>query len=156
MIVAIGRWRVRAMVPVAVVMVLAVGSHIASAQPPVVNAKVETRSAAQGLAREVQAITDRGTATWLGYRVPIARRGNARFDSSGNCCGRCRLEPPTELVVLARFEARALTELRAMSIDCDVDGGGMPLVWLDSVDPDQSVSWLGSLVTDDGRRGARI
>ena len=33
----------------------------------------------------------------------------------------CRLEPPTDLVVLARVEAKTMVELRALSVDCDVD-----------------------------------
>jgi hypothetical protein len=54
--------------------VLAAATAVA-AQAPVVNAKVERRTLTQGLAREVQAVADRGGATWVGYRVPIFRRG---------------------------------------------------------------------------------
>src|SRR5690606_37805412 len=61
------------------------------------------------------------------------------------CCGRCRLEPPTELVVLARVEGGSLVDIRSLSVDCDIDAGGMPLVWLEGVRPDDSVAWLSSL-----------
>lgn len=116
-----------------------------SAQAPVVNARVERRSADQGVAREVQAVMARGTAAWVGYSVPLLQRTTAGLRAEW-CCGRCRLEPPTGLVVLGRVDAGALVELRSLAVDCDVDAGGMPLVWLDGVTPEQSVAWLSSLV----------
>jgi hypothetical protein len=126
----------------------------AAAQAPVINARVETRAVARDLAGEVRAVVDRGTPAWVGYRVPIGARSNPRLQMAGSR-GRCRLEPPTELVILARVEAKAIVELRPVGVDCDIDAAGMPLVWLDGVDPDQSVSWLASLVADvvAGRQG---
>lgn len=124
---------------------MALSAAAASAQAPIVNARVERRAVAQGVAAEVQAVVDRGTPAWIGYSVPVLRRTNAGLRAEW-CCGRCRLEPPTDLVVLARAEGGALVELRSLSVDCDVDAGGMPLVWLDGVTPEQSVSWLSSLV----------
>src|SRR4030095_8430203 len=70
-----------------------------AAQAPVINAVVEHRAVGGGLSREIQASVERGTTGWIGYRVPILRPRDRRLNSSGSCCGRCRLEPPTELVV---------------------------------------------------------
>jgi hypothetical protein len=125
--------------------VLLAAASIAAAQAPVVNARVERRQATQPVQREVQAVADRGTASWVGYRVPIARSGGGTLQFAGTCCGRCRLEPPTDLVVLARVEGKAIVELRPISVDCDVDAAGMPLVWLEGVSPDDSVAWLAAL-----------
>lgn len=119
----------------------------AAAQSPVINAKVETRAATRSVADEMRAIAERGTPVWAGYRLPMVSRASARLRYTG-VHGNCRLEPPTELVVLARFEAKVLVELRPVSVDCDVDAAGMPLVWLTNVNADQSVAWLASLVTD--------
>jgi hypothetical protein len=116
------------------------------AQAPVVNARLERRTVTQGLAREIQSVVDRGTAAWIGYAVPLLQRSNATPRSSDWWGMRCRLEPPTHLVVLARAEARALIELRSLYVDCDVDAGGMPLVWLEGVNADDSVTWLASIV----------
>ena len=129
----------------------------AFAQAPVINAKVEMRTAARSVADEMQAVANQGTPVWAGYRVPMVRRSSPSLQYMGTR-GNCRLEPPTELVVLARFEAKTLVELRPVSVDCDVDAAGMPLVWLSNVNPDQSVAWLASLVADAsaGRRGARL
>ena len=122
----------------------------AAAQSPVINAVVERRSPTQPLAREIDAIVQRGTTTWIGYRVPMAARGAGNVRSVG-WRAQCRLEPPTELVVLIRAAARAITELRAIAVDCDVDASGMPLVWLDAVAPADSVAWLAGMLDDAGR-----
>ena len=127
-------------------LIVAAAAAVASAQAPVVNARVERRTVAQPLAREIQAAVDRGTATWLGYSVPLLRRADPALRFTEWTGGRCRLEPPTALVVLARAEGRRLQEVRSLSVDCDVDAGGMPLVWLEGVNADESVAWLASIV----------
>jgi hypothetical protein len=129
----------------AAILLVAVAAPDAAAQAPVINAQVERRQAGQSIEREVQAVADRGAASWVGYRVPIVRVGSATLRSSDTCCGRCRLEPPTELVVLARVEGRALVELRPIAVDCDIDAAGMPLVWLEGVNQDDSIAWLATL-----------
>jgi hypothetical protein len=147
----------------------------AVAQGRISNAKTETRSAAQGLDREVRAIAARPGATWIAYRVPMVagRRQMCCYDTisdAGTCCGMCRLEsgsgvvmntgtgdrgtsgsrvtlePPTEFNVLGRIEGGAVGRIRTFTPDCDVDAGGMPVVWLDEVSPEDSVAWLSSLV----------
>lgn len=144
-----------------------------AAQGRFTNARTETRSAAQGLTRELQTAAARGGVTWVGYRIPMipGPRQMCCWDSTssiaGDCCGMCRLEsgggvtmttgdvqqrgtrivlePPTEFLVLARFENGVVTRIRTFTPDCDVDAGGMTLLWLNDVRPDESVSWLASL-----------
>ena len=60
---------------------------------------------------------------------------------------RVALEAPTEFLVLARIEGGAVERVRTFTPDCDVDAGGMPVVWLSDVNPDDSIAWLSSLVT---------
>ncbi len=130
----------------AVVTGLVAAGALVAAQAPVVNARVERRPAAQGLAREVQAVVARGAAAWVGYSVPLLPRTDGRLGTTDWWGGRCRLEPPTELVVLARAEAGSLVDVRSLAVDCDVNAGGMPLVWLEGVTADDSVAWLSSLI----------
>jgi hypothetical protein len=140
-----------------VLFVLFASTLDAVAQAPVVNAKIERRVAPAAIAKEVQTIADQGAAAWVGYRVPMVRRATASLRTSDTCCGRCRLEPPTDLVVLARVEGRRLVELRPVSVDCDIDAAGMTLVWFDGVNPDDSIRWLESLAVDaSGRTTTRI
>jgi hypothetical protein len=157
------------------------------AQGRISNAKTETRSAAQGLDREVRAAAARSGVTWIGYRMPMVAgpRQMCCFDTisdtsfSGGMCrlesgggvsmnsgdlrdrngSRIALEPATEFLVLARFENGAVTRVRTFTPDCDIDATAMPLVWLNDVKPDESVSWLTSLVTsspDGGERHDRV
>ena len=120
------------------------------AQSPVVNAAVEKRTSSADFARDVQSVANRPAPAWLGYRVPIARRVDVAMQSIETCCGRCRLAPSSDLVVLARVQNGSILELRPLAVDCDMDAGGMPLVWFDGVNPDASVAWLSTLVTHTG------
>jgi HEAT repeats len=162
-------------------------SGVALAQGRITNATSETRSAAQGLEREMRAAAVRPAVTWVGYRVPMVAgsRQMCCFDGMGDrgsaCCGVCRLEsgsgvtmstgsigdswygrdsrialePATEFLVLARFEAGAVTRVRTFTPDCDVDAGGLPVVWLNDVKPDESVAWLTSIVLAAPEAGER-
>jgi hypothetical protein len=157
------------------VLLAACMSTPASGQGRISNAKTETRSAAQGLEREVRAVAARSGATWIGYRMPMVagRRQMCCFDTISTadaCCGVCRLErgggvsmsrgddrdrrgsritlePPTEFLILARLEGGAVGRVRTFTPDCDIDATDMPLVWLNDVKPDDSLAWLASLVT---------
>jgi hypothetical protein len=144
------------------------------AQGRISNAKSETRSAAQGLDREVRAASARGGVSWIGYRMPMVAgpRQMCCFDTisdssfSGGMCrlesgggvsmntgdmrdrngSRVILEPATEFLVLARLESGSVTRVRTFTPDCDIDATAMPLVWLTDVKPDDSIAWLASLV----------
>ena len=157
--------------------VLVAGGLVAApsfAQGRISNATIDTRSAAQGLDREVRAAAARGGVTWIGYRVPMVAgpRQMCCFDTisepsfSGGMCrlesgggvsmnsgdlrdrngSRITLEPATEFLVLARLEGGSVSRVRSFTPDCDVDATAMPLVWLNDVKPDESVAWLSSLV----------
>ena len=118
-----------------------------TAQSPVINAVVERRTPSADLARDVKAAADRETPAWIGYKVPIQRRSDVALQPFAGCCGQCRLAPPTELVVLARVHRGAVLELRPLAVDCDMDAGGMPLIWLEPVTADASIAWLSTLVS---------
>jgi hypothetical protein len=154
-------------------------------QGRIANAKTETRQAAQPLEREVATIAVRGGATWIGYRLPMVAgpRQMCCYDTVGDsaaCCGRCRLEggggitmntgdassdrrsgdrvvlePATEFVVLARVESGVVGRVRTFTPDCDIDAGGMTVVWLEGVKPEDSVAWLSGLVTGAPETGER-
>ena len=171
-----GRQRTQRLLAVSVTFVV-LGVLVAapsSAQGRITNAKTETRSAAQGLEREVRAAAARPAVTWIGYRVPMVAgpRQMCCYDSpsdsslSGGVCrlesgggvsmntgdfrnrdgSRVILEPATEFIVLARLEAGAVSRVRTFTPDCDIDAAALPLVWLTDVKPDASVAWLTSLV----------
>jgi hypothetical protein len=138
----------------------------AHAQERISNAKMETRSAAQGIEREVRTVASRGGVVWVGYSVPMAKSRRSFDDNSYGACwlggwgadgnsktgnelltrgSRVRLEPPAELLVLARIENGEIVRLRAFTADCEVDANGAAVVWFTDVKPDDSVSWLATL-----------
>ena len=155
----------------------------AYAQGRVSNARIETRSAAQGLDREVRAAAARGGVTWIGYRMPMVAGprqlccfdtisdssfsgGMCRLESGGSVSmstgdrrdpngSRITLEPATEFLVLARLESGSVTRVRTFTPDCDIDATSLPLVWLTGVKPDESVAWLASLVAASPDAGDR-
>jgi hypothetical protein len=89
--------------------------------------------------REVTAIAARGTAAWVGYGVPI-------ITGHRQLCSGVMLEPPTQLMILARLENGRVVKLRTLTPNCEVDAGGMPVVWLTDVKPVESVAWLAAFV----------
>jgi hypothetical protein len=154
-----------------------------AAQGRISNATTETRSAAQGLDPQLRAAAARPGVTWIGYRAPMIAgpRQMCCFDtisSAGLSGGMCRLEsgsgvsmstgdrldargtrialePATELLVLARLEAGAVTRLRTFTPDCDIDATGVTVVWINDVKPDESVAWLTALVAGSPETGDR-
>ena len=159
--------------------VLVMGSLLAAApafaQGRISGAKTETRSAAQGLDREVRAAAARAGVTWIGYRMPMVAGsrqmccydtissagpdggGMCRLESGGGVTmntgnfrdrdgSRIVLESATEFLILARVENNAVVRLRTFTPDCDIDAAGLAVVWLNDVKPDDSLAWLASLV----------
>jgi HEAT repeats len=114
---------------------------------------------------------------WVGYAVPMLAGDQEMCcgdwsDSSGRC-GTCRLERedrgvsvhsgdsddsivaanpvklegPRNLLVLFRLEHKSIDRVRAVSEDCELDGGGLPFLWLGAASPEQSVALLSGFVT---------
>ena len=167
--------------------VLCILGIVATGQGRFTNARTETR-AATTLDRDVRDVAARAGVSWIGYRVPMVagQRQMCCYDtiSDGNVygAGLCRLEsgsgvsmntgdfrdrngtrialePATEFLVLARLESGNVSRVRTFTPDCDVDAGGLPVVWLTDVKPDDSLAWLASLVTaspDTGERHDRV
>ena len=148
----------------------------------IVNAKQETRSAANGLERLLQGILATQTEpAWVGYVVPavVGRSLMCCSDWGGSQrdCSSClleekqggvrtptdapksvKLEASAEIVVLYRIAQKQLEKIRVFSADCELDFGGLLLVWLSEAKPAESLRWLASVATDasvDGREGRR-
>jgi hypothetical protein len=111
----------------------------------------------------------RSGAVWIGYRVPMVagpRRiccSDAPTDSAcrlegsgvtmalgddaiGSSTRRITIEPPADMLILARFDAGQIVRLRTFTPDCDIDAGGAPVIWLNDVAPHDSLAWLTTLV----------
>src|SRR5258706_5341091 len=140
--------------------------------PQVENARMEKKALAGPLAAEVKVWAEKAEQPqWLGYAVPQMGRDRAMccgdYDGSWrNGCGRCRLEDrgngtnmtsneeagttklesPRSIAVLFRAENKHETKIRVVSMDCSLDAGGLPFVWLSGVKPAESVALLETFV----------
>jgi hypothetical protein len=117
-----------------------------AAQPKLlINAKVDTRSAAAGLEREFRTLlAAEPQPAWIGYTVPAA--GGIQL-GCGLVSSVIHLEPPDHAVILYRVEANAASRIRALSPDCEIDAGRVPVHWLSDVQPAESVEVLKGLIT---------
>jgi hypothetical protein len=121
---------------------LALATIDLAAQAPVANATIEAHAAARGLEGEVRALSASPAPAWIGYRLPAAA-GSRRTCATG---ARVLLEGPAEFFVLARIAAGRVERIRAATPECEIDAGGMRVVWLTNVTASESVAWLSSLV----------
>jgi hypothetical protein len=128
-------------------------------QPPISNADLRQASAANGLDPAIRTATANAPGpVWVGYAVPAipGDHNSCCWNDNGRGCGLegqrrdanvvnpgpVRLEGPSHVVVLMRFEPRVADKLRVFSSDCPLDAGGLPLYWLSNVKPGESVAML--------------
>jgi hypothetical protein len=112
----------------------------------------------------------------MGGRCPIEGGGtimNTDGETRSNGT-RVVLDPPTEFLVLARIDGNTrdtkvtkdtrgtpetgevrVTRIRTFTPDCEIDAGGMAIVWLTGVAPDESIAWLTTLVESAPETGDR-
>ena len=147
-------------------------------QPQLKNAKVEQRSAAAGLEQQARSVT--GPA-WIAYAAPsIAGNHNmCCFSGHGNysehCCGTCglekhgsfvessndncpqksqqNLEGPKEFFVFIRVTQGSVEKVRMFSPNCQIDAGGMNVIWLNDVKATDSVAFLSKIAEVGGASG---
>jgi HEAT repeats len=148
-------------------------------QSQFVNAKVETRDASQGLETAVQRIAaDSRQPLWLTYEVDAVGGKHSssccdyRSDYHSPYCGICNLENnhngitvqkgqdqnPTvkleqlaQVTILLRIEQQHVMRIREASPDCQLDAGGLRVVWLTGVRPPESVALLTHYVSENGQ-----
>ena len=147
---------------------------VLSSQFLVLSSVAAATATAQSLDQKVRAAAT-ATVTWVGYRVPMVSgpRQMCCYDNitngtvmSGGSCRlesgsgvsmntgdsisqrgeRVMLESATEFIVIARMEAGRVSRIRTFTPDCNLDSGGMPVVWLRDISADDSVAWLTPLV----------
>ena len=129
-------------------------------QPAISNADLRQASAASGLDPAIaSAIAAAKGPLWIGYAVRAIPGDNNSccWNDNGRVCGLegqrrmegsvanptpVRLEGPSHVVILMRFEPGAPDKLRVFSPDCPLDAGSLPFYWLSDVKPAESVSRL--------------
>ncbi len=79
---------------------------------------------------------------WIGYAVD--GRGGGCWEE-GCCKGVVRLEPAGRVAILYRVVEGKIEKVRFASVDCEIDAGGLKVVWLNGVRGDESVRWLAEM-----------
>jgi HEAT repeats len=94
--------------------------------------------------------------------VNLKSRGE-NDNGAGSATGTVKLEGSHNLVVLLRAESKRVISIRVLSEECGIDAGGLRLVWLTGVKPEESVAMLRGFVhnedfadRDRGRDGRRV
>jgi hypothetical protein len=122
-----------------------------AAQPKLlVNAKLDTRSAAAGLEQAFRPlVTAQPQPAWIAYSVPATRtfRGCDYVRDGWNQPGVIHLEPPDSAVILFRVEDGKVERIRTLSPDCEIDAGELPVHWLADVKPAESVALLNAFAS---------
>lgn len=147
------------------------------AQPRLQNVRQQTRAAGNLSETMRSLIAAQKEPAWIAYAVPqlpgerqmCCWSSNAQGQSANGCAlepqpegqkqiapsGTVHLEGGTEFFVFLRVENQRVEKLRSFSVDCSVDGGGLPLFWLTGVNAAQSVALLESLIPDTDLKGDR-
>jgi hypothetical protein len=146
-------------------------------QPRISNARLETRPVTGGLEAAFQAILKaQASPAWVGYAEPTVPgdRRSCCWNDGGGCSlehhsgdqgvtvasrQTVKLEGPTHLVILFRVENHQTGKIHSFTPECDLDAGGLPLIWLTGVAAPESIQLLLSIAksnTDTARDEARM
>src|SRR5664279_2171374 len=121
-----------------------------AAQPKLlVNAKVDTLSAAAGLEQTFRPlVTAQPQPAWIAYSVPSTRVNPGcdyvrdGWSQPALIHGVIHLEPPDHAVIFFRVDSGLVERIRTLSPDCEIDAGDLPVHWLADVKPAESVALL--------------
>jgi HEAT repeat protein len=132
-------------------------STMLAQQPKVVHAQLTTEAGSQGLNLVFHNLRHQTNPQWVGYSVPVINNFSSGWNESrvtyleGN---RDDNESSREsnsnrafdrAVILLRVTDGTVVDLRIENPDRQLDAGGAGFVWVDSVDPEDSVKFLAAL-----------
>jgi hypothetical protein len=137
------------------------------AQPPtVIHGQVTTEAANHGLGPVIDGLKQQKEVVWVGYSVPVIDK----FSSGWNSSHIDYLEGKNDAIVneseasnhssdhaviLLRLADGDVMKLHVESPERELDAGGLRFVWLNSVEPDDSVRVLTDLARRDNARHLR-
>ena len=124
-------------------------------QPTIDHAQLTTRSGERGLAPELET-AERGTSpVWVGWSIPVQGGFSSGWDTDRPVMlegeGRSidgdhqQSKRFDHAVVLLRVASGTVEKLRVEQPDRELDAGGLPFVWLNSVAPENSVRTLAAM-----------
>jgi hypothetical protein len=122
---------------------LVFGGLMAGQDVPVVKSgQVETRAFKGDLAAQLKS----GPPMWFGYAIKTERKTEQWCE--GKQQSPIQLEGSDKAGVLLRVENDEVQKVQVYSLDCAVDAGSLPFVWLTGVSAEASLGYLKGLATD--------
>jgi hypothetical protein len=136
-------------------------------QPQFTHASLTTRSADHGLASEIDAIKREDVTVWVGYTIPVA----PNFSSGTNAPRTTYLEGNhsqyggddtntrgasfDHAILLLRIADHAVGKIRIDNPDRQLDAGDLRVIWLNNVNPQQSIATLKQLALQNDTKKLR-
>jgi hypothetical protein len=144
-----------------------------AAQPKLQNVKQQSRAVSGTLEATIKSIVgSQRDPAWIAYAAPQIP-GDRQMCCWNNYSQGCALEPHpdgqpaiapsgtvhleggTEFYIFLRVENNRIEKVRNFSVDCSVDGGGLPLFWLTGTNAAQSIAMLEGLIPATNLEGER-
>jgi hypothetical protein len=157
------RTLVRAFVATAI---LSSATALFAEQPTVVHGQVTTEVASHGLGAVIDGLKQQKDVVWVGYSIPVINKFSSGWNSShidyleGNNNAIVdqseENHPPSDhAVILLRVADGAVMKLHVESPERELDAGGLRFVWLNGIEPDDSVRVLTDLARQSDARHLR-
>jgi HEAT repeat protein len=140
------------------------GLTVAYAQPLLQNAKMRQEPAAPSLQAKLAELGRDAGPLWAGYEVSAIRSSGRHY---GNGCGIQYLEsgryaagntanpaPAAVAYIFLRLADHAISKVEVASQGCEIDAGGMPVVWLTGVKQEESIAALRGIAERDNSDSA--
>jgi HEAT repeat protein len=136
-------------------------------QPKIVHAQLTTEAGSQGLNALLHGLKHQTNPQWIGYAVPVMNNFSSGWnerrvtylegngDSNGNSVDGHNSRTFDRTVILLRVADGSVIDLRIENPDRELDAGGAGFIWVNDVNPEDSVKFLAELAHQSQQRKLR-
>ena len=135
-------------------------------QPKVIHSQVTTEAAHEGLGKVIDGLKQQKEIVWVGYSIPVVNKFSSGWNSSHieylegkNDATSNESEGSNQssddAVILLRVADGGVMKLQVESPERELDAGGLRFVWLNGIEPDDSVRVLTDLARQSDTRHLR-
>ncbi len=147
--------------------IISVAPAVPAQQPKIVHAQLTTESGSQGLNSVLHGVKHQTNPQWIGYAVPVINNFSSGWnenrvtylegngDSNGNSVDSNNRRTFDRTVILLRVSDGSVVDLRIENPDRQLDAGGAGFIWVNDVNPDDSVKFLADLAHQSQQRKLR-
>jgi len=136
-------------------------------QPKIVHAQLTTEAGSQGLNAVLHGLKRQTNPQWIGYSVPVINNFSSGWnerrvtylegkgDSNGNSVDSNNGRTFDSTMILLRVSDGSVVDLRIENPDRELDAGGARFIWVNDVNPEDSVKFLAELARQSQQRKLR-